>query len=95
MTIDKPLLQKIAHLARLELDTKSTAALLQDLNKIVSWTEKLQEVDTNDIEPLTVMSAEQNVLQEDDPQAPLAHNRVLSNAPKKDSNYFRVPQVKE
>lgn len=95
MIIDQPLLQKISHLARLELDAASETALLQSLNKIVGWTEKLQEVDTSDVEPLTVMSSEQNVLQEDIPQAPLAHKLVLANAPKKDSNYFRVPQVKE
>lgn len=95
MNIDKPLLHKIAHLARLEVKANEEKGLLEDLNKIVHWTKKLQEVDTTGVRPLAIMSAEQNVLQEDKPQKPLSHNQALANAPEKDSNYFRVPQVKE
>jgi len=40
------------------------------------------------------MSLEQDIGREDTPQEPLAHERALANAPHKDSNYFRVPQVK-
>ena len=92
--IDKPLLHKIAHLAGIEVDAHNEAALLEDLNKIVSWIEKLKEVDTSGVRPLATMSSEHHVFQEDIPQAPLAHEKGLANAPSKDSNYFRVPQVK-
>lgn len=95
MNIDKPLLHKMAHLARLEVEERHEAGLLEDLNKIVHWIDKLQEVDTTGVRPLAIMSAEQNVFQEDIPQTSLAHDRALANAPSKDSNYFRVPQVKE
>ena len=95
VTIDKPLLQKIAHLARLEVDADQEAAVLKDLNKIVAWIEKLKEVETTEVQPLFAMSAAQHALQEDVPQAALAHEKALANAPQKDSNYFRVPQVKE
>ncbi|MEM9417372.1 MAG: Asp-tRNA(Asn)/Glu-tRNA(Gln) amidotransferase subunit GatC [Bacteroidota bacterium] len=95
MKIDKPLLHKIAHLARLEVKEHDEAPLLADLNKIVHWIEKLKEVDTTGVRPLAIMSSAQHVSQEDIPQAPLAHDKGLVNAPRKDSNYFRVPQVKD
>ena len=95
MKIDKPLLRRIAHLARIEVDPHNEAALLEDLNKIVPWIEQLKEVDTSGVRPLVTMSSAHKVFQEDIPQAPLAHERGLANAPSKDSNYFRVPQVKE
>jgi aspartyl-tRNA(Asn)/glutamyl-tRNA(Gln) amidotransferase subunit C len=92
--IDKPLLLKLAHLAQLEVDAHNEAVLLEDLNKIVTWTEKLKEVDTAGVNPLVTMASEHNIFQEDIPQKPLAHDKGLANAPSKDSNYFRVPQVK-
>ena len=95
MNIDKPLLRKIAQLAQLEIDVRNEATLLEDLSKIVTWIEKLQELDTVGVAPLDTMSWEPNVLQEDIAQAPLAHEKGLANAPSKDANYFRVPQVKE
>ena len=95
MKIDKPLLHKIAHLARIEVDAHNEAALLEDLNEILPWIEQLKEVDTSGVRPLTTISSVHNVFQEDMPQAPLAHEKGLANAPSKDSNYFRVPQIKE
>jgi len=82
-------------LAQIEVDVHNEASLLEDLNKIVTWIEKLKELDTAGIDPLVTMALEQNVFQEDIPQVPLAHEKGLANAPSRDSNYFRVPQVKE
>lgn len=95
MTIDKSLLRKIAQLAQLEIDIHNEAALLEDLSKIVTWMEKLKELDTAGVSPLYTMHWETNVFQEDMPQASLACEKGLVNAPNKDSNYFRVPKVKE
>lgn len=94
MKIDKPLLQKMAQLAHLEVDVHNEAVLLEDLNKIVTWIEKLKELDTAGVKPLVTMALEHNIFQEDIPQVPLAHEKGLANAPGKDSNYFSVPQVK-
>ncbi len=65
------------------------------MNKILDWMEKLNEVDTSDVEPLMHMSAEMNVFREDVVQEHLDHKKALINAPKKDSDYFRVPKVIE
>jgi aspartyl-tRNA(Asn)/glutamyl-tRNA(Gln) amidotransferase subunit C len=95
MKIDRPLLDKIAHLARLEFEEKDAEKMMQDMTAIVEWVEKLKEVDTEGIEPLTTMSHEINVLREDEVKGHLPHDEVLKNAPKKDSDYFRVPKVLE
>jgi aspartyl-tRNA(Asn)/glutamyl-tRNA(Gln) amidotransferase subunit C len=95
MKINKETLNKIAHLARLEFDEKDTEKMLKDLNGIIAFVEKLNEVDTDGIEPLTTMSHEVNVLREDEVKPHLSHERALQNAPKKDADYFRVPKVLE
>lgn len=95
MKIDRPLLDKIAHLSRLEFDEKDAEKMMQDMTAIVNWVEKLNEVNTEGIEPLTTMSHEINVLREDEVKEHLAHERALLNAPKKDEDYFRVPKVLE
>ncbi|MCG8339841.1 MAG: Asp-tRNA(Asn)/Glu-tRNA(Gln) amidotransferase subunit GatC [Cytophagales bacterium] len=94
MKIDKHLLRKVAHMARLELEEKEEEAMLQDLNKIIAWVEKLDELDTKDVQPLTTISLEKNVLREDQPQVSLPKERGLKNAPRKDTDYFRVPKIK-
>jgi len=93
MKIDKETLNKIAHLARLEFDEKDAVKMMHDMSSMVSFVEKLNEVDTTGIEPLTTMSHEINALREDDVKPHLDHDLALLNAPNKDENYFRVPKV--
>lgn len=95
MKIDKETLHKIAHLSRLELDEKNTEKMLEDMNGILAFVEKLNEVNTDGVEPLTTMSLEVNALREDEVTTHLPHVEALKNAPKKDSDYFRVPKVME
>ncbi len=95
MKIDKETLGKIAHLARLEIDEKDVPKMLEEMSKIVSFVEKLKEVNTDGIEPLTTMSHEVNALREDIVKNQLTKEEVLKNAPKKDSDFFRVPKVLE
>ncbi len=95
MKIDKETLNKIAHLSRLEIDEKDVDKMIQDMNNIVAFVEKLNEVNTDGVEPLTTMSLEVNALREDIAKSDLTHLQVLQNAPKKDSDYFRVPKVLE
>ena len=95
MKITRELLDKIAHLARLELDEKDAEKMMQDMTAIVSWMEKLNEVNTDGVEPLTSMSHEVNALREDEVKNHMDHGEALENAPKKDLDYFRVPKVLE
>ena len=93
MQVDKETLTKIAHLARLEFDEKDTEKMVNDLGNIISFVEKLNEVDTKGVEPLTAMSHEVNSLREDEVKTHLSHENALKNAPQKDNDYFRVPKV--
>jgi aspartyl-tRNA(Asn)/glutamyl-tRNA(Gln) amidotransferase subunit C len=95
MKIDKDSIKKIAHLARLEFDENGVEKMSKDMSKILDWVEKLNEVNTEDVEPLTTMSTEINVMREDQIANQLDHEAGLKNAPKSDSDYFRVPKVLE
>jgi len=95
MKIDINTLKKIAHLARLEFDEKGAEKMTSDMTQILDWVEKLNEVDTEGVEPITTMSSEVNVLREDNRGIHLPHEDALKNAPQKDSDYFRVPKVIE
>jgi aspartyl-tRNA(Asn)/glutamyl-tRNA(Gln) amidotransferase subunit C len=93
MEINKETLQKIAHLSRLELDEASSEKMMKSLTEILDWVEKLNEIDTSNVEPLFTMSSEVNSLREDKVTEHLEHERGLKHAPKRDSDYFRVPKV--
>lgn len=95
MKIDRELLDKIAHLSRLEFDEKDAEKMMADMTNIVNWVDKLNEVDTTGVEPLTTMSHEINVMREDEVKPHLPHDLALKNAPKKDADFFRVPKVIE
>lgn len=95
MKIDRAVLDKIAHLSRLEFDEKDADKMMADMTAIVSWVEQLNEVDTEGVEPLTTMSHEINALRADEVAPHLAHDKALLNAPQKDADYFRVPKVLE
>ncbi|GAB3537995.1 Asp-tRNA(Asn)/Glu-tRNA(Gln) amidotransferase subunit GatC [Pontibacter brevis] len=95
MSTDIQTIKRLAHLARLEFNEEKEQEMLQDLNKILNWMDKLRELDTVHVEPLTHMSEEVNVLREDVAKNTVTHEEALLNAPKKDSDYFRVPKVLE
>ena len=95
MQVDKETLRKIADLSRLDLEEKTEQALLESMNHILTWMEQLNEIDTSQVEPLTHMSEEVNVMRDDIVKPPLPHERGLRNAPNKDTDYFRVPKVLE
>jgi aspartyl-tRNA(Asn)/glutamyl-tRNA(Gln) amidotransferase subunit C len=93
MKISEGTVDHIAHLARLEFEGDKKATIREDMEKIISFIEKLQEIDTENVEPLIFMTNELNNLREDDPVVSLTQEDVLKNAPKKDSDYFRIPKV--
>jgi aspartyl-tRNA(Asn)/glutamyl-tRNA(Gln) amidotransferase subunit C len=95
MTIDKETVDKIAHLARLELAEDEKVKLMGDMGKILDFMAKLNEIDTTGIEPLVYMTDEINVLREDVVKQEITHEEALQNAPKHDRNYFLVAKVIE
>lgn len=95
MKIDNDALQKIAHLARLEMPASEEQGLLDSLNSVLNWMEELNELDTDGVQPLTHMSLEVNALREDKVIPNISREQGLKNAPKQDGEYFRVPKVME
>lgn len=95
MNLDKETLEKIAHLARLHFEEKEEESMLASMSEILTWVEKLNEVDTSSVEPLTHMSSEVNAFREDKLGSHISHEDALKNAPKKDLDYIRVPKVLE
>ena len=90
---DLKTLRGLAHLARLEFDETREQQMLGDLNNILNFMEQLRRVDTTGVAPLVHLSQEINVLRPDDARNTVSHAEGLSNAPKADSDYFRVPKV--
>jgi aspartyl-tRNA(Asn)/glutamyl-tRNA(Gln) amidotransferase subunit C len=93
MKITEETIDHIAHLARLRFEGPAKAAIQQDLENIIGFMGKLSEVPTDNVEPLVFMSEEVNVLREDVAEQTVTQTEALKNAPKKDSDYFRIPKV--
>jgi len=93
MKVNKRLIQDIAKLAKLEFDAKSTEEMKSDLEKILTFVDKLNEIDTDGVNPLIYMSDEMNVLRADEITEETSQEDALRNAPSKDSDYFKVPTV--
>lgn len=93
MKITEELIDHIAHLSRLEFEGEKRVAIKQDLERITTFMDKLQEVDTEGVEPLIFMTNEVNRLREDVVEETVSQDEALKNAPKKDSDYFRIPKV--
>lgn len=93
MKITEEIVDHIAHLARLEFEGEKKQAIMQDMENIISFMAKLNEVPTDNIQPLIFMSEEHNRLREDIPVISISQDEALKNAPKKDSDYFRIPKV--
>jgi aspartyl-tRNA(Asn)/glutamyl-tRNA(Gln) amidotransferase subunit C len=93
MNIDSDTVDKIAHLARLELTDTEKQEMIGDMNKILSFMEKLNEIDTSAVEPLVYLSNEVNVFREDVVKQEVTVEEALQNSPKHDDKYFLVAKV--
>ncbi len=93
MKITEELIDHIAHLARLEFKGEDKVSIQKDMERMIEFVDKLSEIDTENVEPLIFMSEEINILREDEPKITVTHEEALKNAPKKDSDYFRIPKV--
>lgn len=93
MQVNDELVAQLSHLAKLEFEAEDKEAIKADLEKVVSFCEKLNEVNTDGLEPLIYMTNDVNVLRDDQVQGHISKEEALKNAPAKDSDYFRAPKV--
>ena len=93
MQVDDALIEKLAELSMLRFDETEKEEIKADLQKMIGFIDKLQELDTTGVEPLMHMSEEVNVLREDMPGNMLKQEEALKNAPNDNNQYFMVPKV--
>lgn len=93
MKVDKENLKKVAHLARLNIKEGEEEKLLNDMSDILTWVEKLNELDTEGVEPLTHMTEEVNVLRTDKVLKSINTAQGLKNAPDHNDQFYKVPKV--
>ncbi|MDP8214872.1 MAG: Asp-tRNA(Asn)/Glu-tRNA(Gln) amidotransferase subunit GatC [Candidatus Euphemobacter frigidus] len=85
--------EKVARLARLGISPKDKENFERQLNNILLYMEKLDELDTGDCEPLAHVLPLKNVLREDRVREGLGQDEALKNAPEKKDGFFIVPPV--
>lgn len=93
MEVNDSLVEKLANLARLQFDDTEKAGIKNDLQKMIQFVEKLNELDTTGVEPLLHMSNNVNVLREDEVIGSISREDGLKNAPLHDGQFFKVPKV--
>ena len=95
MKIDDKLVERIARLARLSLTGDERTAMVSDLSNILGYIEKLDELDTRDVEPTSHVVGITNVMRNDSPRPSISADEALSNAPDRVDNFYRVPRIIE
>ncbi|HSB93539.1 MAG TPA: Asp-tRNA(Asn)/Glu-tRNA(Gln) amidotransferase subunit GatC [Flavitalea sp.] len=93
MEVNEQLIAQLAELARLEFSAEERSGIKSDLQRMISFVEKLQEIDTTGVEPLLHMSEATDVYRDDLVSGSIDRSTGLLNAPDSDGVYFRVPQV--
>jgi len=93
MEVNDELIDKLADLAKLEFDATSKQEIKKDLQNVLTFVEKLNELDLKDVEPIEYITDEKNVLRDDVVITDITKKNALKNAPLKDSDYFKVPKV--
>ncbi len=95
MKITKKEVEYVAHLARLRLKPEDAEKFTSQLDQILTYFEKLQELDTSEIEPTSHPIPIVNAFREDEVKPSLDIEDVLANAPDKEGNFFKVPKIIE
>jgi len=93
MKIDEQLIDKISGLAFLEFGVREKEKIRQDLEQILTFVEKLRELDTENVEPLVYLSDKTDVLREDRMIPTISTEEALQNAPEISGHFFKVPKV--
>ncbi len=93
MKISKKDVEHVARLARLRLTEEEKEKFGKQLNRILEYVEKLNELNTENVESTLPVVPLKNVLREDEIKPSLPVEDVLSNAPDKKGKYFKVPRI--
>ena len=95
MKITKQEVEHVAKLARLELSEQEKEKVTDQLSNILTYIEKLNELDTTAVEPTSHVLDINNVMRDDVPGTSLPQERALANAPEKAAGHYKVPKIIE
>ena len=95
MTINLKTIKHISKLSRISVDDEKAKKLAEDMNSIFDFIEKLKELDTDNIEPLTSVAETTLKLRVDEVKSDNIREQVLKNSPEENEDFFVVPRVVE
>jgi len=93
MEVNTALVEKLADLSRLKFDEAAKESIKADLQSMIQFVEKLNELDTAGVPPLLHMSDNVNILRDDEIKDSIERSEGLKNAPVQDGVFFKVPKV--
>jgi len=95
MSVDKSTVSRIARLARIDIGEDRLEPMAEELNAILSWIEQLNEVNTDQVEPLSSVTGHALPMRDDQVTDGQIAEKVVANAPETMSGFFVVPKVVE
>ena len=95
MTIDLKTIKHISKLSRISVDDEKAKELAEDLNAIFDFIKKLNELKTDNIEPLTSVAKTTLKLRTDEVRSKNIRDQILKNSPEENEDFFVVPRVVE
>lgn len=95
MKVTRQTIEHVANLARLNLTENEKDSLTSEMEEIISWVDKLNELDTSGVKPMEHVIPMKNVFREDKVEQSLERDKILANAPVAEDGCFKVPKVVE
>ena len=95
MALDEATVRNIAKLARVKVPEDEVTTLAEELSRIIGWIEQLNEVDTENVKPMTSVTEMAMPRREDEVTDGNYPDRVLANAPDPEGRFYAVPKVVE
>ena len=93
MEVNDALIENLANLAKLRFNDEEKEEIKKDLQRMISFVDKLNELDTTGVEPLLHMTGNINAFREDEVKGSISREEALINAPDTDGVFFKVPKV--
>lgn len=93
MEVNDAMVDKLAHLSRLQFNETEKVEIKNDLQRMIAFVDKLNELNLDRVEPMLFMSDEVNVLRGDEIKGSISREDALKNAPMHDGEFFKVPKV--
>lgn len=93
MEVNDAMIESLADLARLHFNEEEKKEIKSDLQRMIAFIDKLNELNTEGVEPALHMSDEINVFREDEIRGSISREEGLKNAPETDGVFFKVPKV--